>query len=102
MGEFTISSRDVMRANAGNAADPGTGRGQLREQVIGAVKAVQQQNNAAPAADAAKEDQASLQSTASSAQLAEQIDQLNKADYPELFDFVTEVGCNHKCKTIAE
>ena len=29
-------------------------------------------------------------------------DQLNKADYPELFDFVTEVGCNHKCKTIAE
>lgn len=80
MGEFTISSRDVMRANAGNAADPGTGRGQLREQVIGAVKAVQQQSNAAPAADAAKEDQASLQSTASATQLAEQIDQLNKAE----------------------
>jgi len=29
-------------------------------------------------------------------------DRLTKEDYPELFDFVTEVGCNHKCKTIAE
>lgn len=80
MGEFTISSKDVLRANAGNAADPATGRGQLREQVIGAVKAVQQQANAAAPADAVKEDQASAMSSTSVAQMAEQIDQLNKAE----------------------
>ena len=29
-------------------------------------------------------------------------DQLKKEEFPELFEFVTEVGCNHKCKTIRE
>ena len=80
MGEFTISSRDVLRSNAGNAADPMTGRGQLREQVMGAVKAVQQQANAAPSSDAVKEDKAAVQSGSSAAAVAEQIEQLNKSE----------------------
>ncbi|WP_404401955.1 flagellar protein FlaG [Idiomarina seosinensis] len=79
MGEFTISSRDVLRSNAGNAADPISGRGQLREQVMGAVKAVQQQANAAPPADAVKEGQASAQTSSSAAAVAEQIEQLNQS-----------------------
>lgn len=76
MGEFTISSRDVLRSNAANASDPISGRGQLREQVMGAVKQVQQATNAAGPADSIKENS----STASAAQVADQIEQLNKAE----------------------
>jgi len=80
MGEFTISSRDITRANSSNAADPVTGRGQLREQVMGAVKAMQQQNNAAMPSDAVKEEQAAISTPASVAEMAERIAQLNKSE----------------------
>lgn len=29
-------------------------------------------------------------------------DQLTQTEFPELFEFVTEVGCNHRCKTIQQ